>query len=379
MDSKFPIVKIDRTTAQEFLPIFMHRGIFSNYHLLPDRDDMLEKRKKELGVEALTLEQEREVLSQAGQYKTPKYVVKDYGDYSIGFSAKMYIDLLEETETEIKGELLKDNYTKAKIKEALQQIKLYKLAHKLAMIILSEAYRQRKYEELVIPKQLILDYLGYCSGEKQIYKEISEAMFSLRWLSYVVHEFTRKVKMHKKSTMTGSFVYNLKEDKKTYTVWINKVFLGCIQHLLTGEKEKRSLEEKKELFNRGYYDYPTRLLATTKNYSATAYMLLNFLIMDSGNSKIKKPGYKVVAYKIDKYMKEARIQHSRPGKRKQILLNALKEVDIIAKTDPTMEELESVKPSRFSDQKLYIFIRRSAEILNQELKSNTEGAKWAKK
>ena len=232
----------------------------------------LENGKKELGVEELSLEQEREVLSQVGQYKTPKYVVKDYGDYSIGFSVKIYIDLLEETETEIKGELLKDNYTKAKIKESLQQIKLYKLAHTLAMIILSEAYRQRKYEELVISKQLILDYLGYGSGEKQIYKEISEAMFSLRWLSYVVHEFTRKVKTHKKSTMTGSFVYNLKEDKKTYTVWINKVFLGCIQQLLTGEKEKRSLEEKKELFNRGYYDYPTRLLATTKNYSATAYM-----------------------------------------------------------------------------------------------------------
>ena len=195
MQTTFPIVKVDRTTAQEFLPILMNRGIFSNYHLLPMKSEILEQKMNELGVEELTEAQERDALSTAGQYKTGNYAVKDYGDYAIGFSAKMYIDFLEQTEDEIRDEFLKDNYTKARIEAALQEIKLYKLAHKLSMIILSEAYRQRKFEELVIPKRLIMDYLGYTSNEKQIYQDIKEAMFSLRWLNYVVYEFQRKVKV----------------------------------------------------------------------------------------------------------------------------------------------------------------------------------------
>ena len=163
----FPIVKIDRTTAQEWLPLLMNRGIFTRYHELSSKEEILEQKKVELGVKSLTLTQEREILSEVGEYKTNRFVIKDYGSYSVGFDAKIYIDFLTETEQKIEDELLRDEYEQSKIYEALRQIKLYKLGHKLAMIILSEAYRQRKYEELTITKEMILTYLGYDSSEKQ--------------------------------------------------------------------------------------------------------------------------------------------------------------------------------------------------------------------
>ena len=75
MDSTYPIVKIDRTTITEILPIFINKGIFSNYEDLPERADLLNKHKETLGVSELTKEQERECLSQVGEYKTNKYVV----------------------------------------------------------------------------------------------------------------------------------------------------------------------------------------------------------------------------------------------------------------------------------------------------------------
>jgi hypothetical protein len=45
MNSTYPIVKIDRTTVTEILPIFINKEIFSNYDDLPERADLLEKLK----------------------------------------------------------------------------------------------------------------------------------------------------------------------------------------------------------------------------------------------------------------------------------------------------------------------------------------------
>ena len=53
---------LDRTTTHEMLPMFMHRGLFSNYSSLPDRSEILENAKAELGVESLTKEQERKAI-----------------------------------------------------------------------------------------------------------------------------------------------------------------------------------------------------------------------------------------------------------------------------------------------------------------------------
>ncbi len=121
MSSTYPIVKIDRTTITEILPIFINKGIFSNYDDLPERADLLENYKEELGIPELSKEQVREYLSQIGEYKTDNYVVRDYGNYLIAFSLNAY-----------QGNLNDD----------LQRVRLNKLGHKIAMIILSEVYHQ---------------------------------------------------------------------------------------------------------------------------------------------------------------------------------------------------------------------------------------------
>ena len=45
----FPLVKIDRTTAQEWLPILINKGIFTRYHELPTMESVLENKRAELG------------------------------------------------------------------------------------------------------------------------------------------------------------------------------------------------------------------------------------------------------------------------------------------------------------------------------------------
>ena len=155
MNSEFSIVKMDRTTAQEVLPIFINKGIFSKYDSLRSKEEILEDKKKELGVESLTPEQTREALTRAGKYRTKDHVVRDYGNYAIGFSSNLYSD-----------------YKDDNLEGALEKIRLHKLGHKIAVIILSEAYRQGIYDGLVIPKVDLLKYLGYSSVEKQIYQEM---------------------------------------------------------------------------------------------------------------------------------------------------------------------------------------------------------------
>src|SRR5574338_332450 len=215
MNSTFPVVKIDRTTITEILPIFINKGIFSNYDDLPERADLLNKYKEELGVPVLTKEQERECLSEQREYRTNKYVVRDYGSYLIAFTLNAY-----------NGNLFDD----------LQRVRLNELGHKIAMLILSEVYHQRKWTDLEIPKIKILEYLGYSSGEKQIYRDISDIMFSLRWLDYKIIEYKTKLRVREDRKTTGNFIYNLSEDSKSYTLWINKLFVGSISYVLTNDR-----------------------------------------------------------------------------------------------------------------------------------------------
>ena len=108
----------------------------------------------------LTQQQEREILSSAGSYRTAAHVARDYGNYVIYFSARMYLDGLKEAEEILSRAIWK----RIKIERALERIRLYKLAYRLVLIILSEAYIQRKYQGLVIPKSKILNYLRYNAG-----------------------------------------------------------------------------------------------------------------------------------------------------------------------------------------------------------------------
>ena len=89
-------------------------------------------------------------------------------------------------------------YGEERIQAALKKINTYKLAHKIAIIILGEVYKQKKHEGLVITKQTLLSDLGYTTSDKYIYADIREAIDSLRWLDYVVYNYNTKLEVERR-------------------------------------------------------------------------------------------------------------------------------------------------------------------------------------
>jgi len=344
MSSTYPIVKIDATVVKEVLPIFINKGIFSNYDDLPERADLLKKYQEELGIQSLTKEQVREYLSQIGEYKTNNYVVRDYGSYLIAFSLNAY-----------QGNLNDD----------LQRVRLNKLGHKIAMIILSEVYNQRKWSELVISKHAIIDYLGFSTNDKHIYRDISDVMFSLRWLDYQIIEYKNTVNVQQRSKTTGNFIYNLIEDSKSYKLWINSFFVGSIAYVLTQDKKSMPAGVLKS----GYYSYPTTLLPLSKDYSQGAYLLTNFLMAEKGNSKLNTKEHKVVAYKISRLMEVMKLNYSREDKNYKAFLNALEETQIIERVNPDISTLKKLKSSRIQNQVVHFYVKKDIKQLDSELKS----------
>ena len=213
------IVKLDRTTVQEYFPMLTHRGVFSNYSSIPKKEDILEAEKKNLGTDSLTLAQERAALSAVGKYRSKSYVIRDYGNYVIAFSAKLYLEDLEKTEQELKDEVLIEEYGEERIQEALKKINTYKMAHKIALFILGQVYLQKKNEELVISKQQLVERLDI-QRMKHIYAYVKDAIHSLRWLNYAIYKYNTKQKLSEESKTTGNFIYNLKETSTEYTLWL---------------------------------------------------------------------------------------------------------------------------------------------------------------
>ncbi len=354
MSSTFPIVKIDATVVKEILPIFINKGIFSNYEDLPERADLLKQYQEELGTEFLTKEQVRAYLSQIGEYRTNNYVVRDYGSYLIAFSLNAY-----------QGNLNDD----------LQRVRLNKLGHKIAMIILSEVYNQRKWEELVISKQAIVEYLGYSTGDKYIYNDISDVMFSLRWLDYKIIEYKNTVSVKQRSKTTGNFIYNLMEDPKSYKLWVNPFFVGSVAYVLTQDKNSMPAGVLKS----GYYSYPTTLLPLSRDYSQGAYLLTNFLMAEKGNSKLNTEEHKVVAYKISRLMEVMKLNYSRDDRNTQAFLDALEETQIIDQVDPDISTLKKLKTSRIQEQVVHLYVKKEIKQLDSEIKSNLLVTKMEKK
>lgn len=371
MNSKYPIAKIDRFTSQNLLPMFMNKGIFKDYYALPEREELLQAERDRLGIAELTFEQERELLGSVGKYRTSKYVVRDFGSYVIAFSSKLYIDLLTETEEDLKDELLKDNYREERIHDALRRIKLYKLGHRIAIIILAEAYIQREYTNLQIDKSRMLEYLGVSSEDKYIYRDLSDAVFSLINLDYLIYEYNTHGGVDPNAKTVGSFVYNVREDQKTFTFSVNPNFLGCVSSLVDHKKNDKAV------FKSGYESYPTSLIPFTKNYSTPAYLLAHLLVMEKGNPQLNKrdKGKKVVAFKISNFMDKINIRHSRASRRKEMFLVALKEVSFVLSTEPDITTLQNTKPRNFDDIVLHITVDSDKRVLDKKLRSILLGAK----
>lgn len=345
---KFPIVKIDRTTAQEMLPIFINKGIFSNYKALPTKEELLTKAKAELCVETLTKEQERSALQSEKMYRTTNYVVRNFGNYEVGFGLSF----------------LMNNQSDENLDNALGRVSLYKLGHRLASMILAEVYIQGKTTDLIISKEKILESLGYSSYEKQIYSQIDDVMFSLMTLNYFIHEYRTNVSDKIKSKELGWFIYAVKSDRKNYTLSVNKNFVGCIESVMNNDSEAE------RDFSRGYFTYPTSILPASKDYSTAAYLLSNFLIMDSGNAKLNNKKVKIVAYSIRRLLEVMKIEATRKDQANKAFLEALGEVKMINKTSPSIKELSGMKSSRILDQVIHIYLPSEIERLDSVIKSN---------
>jgi hypothetical protein len=349
---KYPIIKVDRTTIKEILPLLMQRGLFSDYKALPTKEELLENAKLQSGTESLTKEKEREVLSLAKKYRTKNYIHHDYGKYVIGFSL---------------GFLAND--TDEALSQALGRISLYKLGHKLAMIIFSEVYEQRKSVNIVITKERILELLGYTSYEKQIYKQIDDVMFSLMTLNYYIHEYKTKSFTQLKSRQLGYFVYDVKADAKSYTLSVNPNYVGCITDVFNNDPDAvRNLK-------RGYVGYPTSLIPASKNFTTAAYMLSTFLIAESGNATLNYRDNKVIAYSVKNLLEVMKIESGRFSEAKRQLISALTEVKIINKTSPSIKELSAMKPALFMQQTIHIELPKDVEKLDSIIKSNLLPAK----
>lgn len=361
------IVLIDRYTSQTLLKPFLTKNIFSGYTELKTRDEILKEELKKRHKEKFEIEEIREILSKIKEYKYNGYYIKDYKDYVIGFSARIYIDYIKKTEQNFIKEVSQTNekHEKKEIEEVLKNLKLYKLAHKLAYVILGEVSIQKKYRNLEISKKRILELLGYTTKEKQIYQDIKEAIFSLRWLEFIMWDYTKTNKRAKKrdyarGITVGNFLNTLTEIEHNYIIDVNEKFVGCIQYIIENDAKN-----KKDKLN--YFYYPLNNLLATKNYSDSAYFLNDFLIRESGNIKLNTDEYKIISYKAEKYIEEANIKYNHKTKKVRLFIKTLKELDIIEKIEPTINNLEKLKPKEILQTTLRIYIEKDMKKLYEKL------------
>lgn len=368
----YPILKIDRITEQDLLRILRHKGIFNRYSDLNTKEEILQSEKTRLNKEKLSFEEERRALKNEKEYRLNYFVVRDYGDYAIGFSCNLYEDFLFELEEglrDIQKQPFLFSNMNSDIENALRAIKLYRMGEKLARIILAEVYIQKKCKRLVIPKDRIRWFLGYDSSERQIYTEIKDSLISLMYCHYIIwkYSYTNTTKEQKRSTETiGAFIYNIEENTKSFVLDVNELFVGCVQYLFSNKRLTK--RQKKELFQRGYYGFPTGILPLTKNYSPSAEFLTYFLVKEKGNSRINEPSVKVIVYKIKRFIKEAYINYSRKDHAYKKFINSLREIEIIQKTDPTIEELRQTKATVAWNKILRIYIKDPSKELDRYVK-----------
>lgn len=374
-DEGYPIVKIDRATEQDLLPLLLNKDIFTNYTSLPTKEEILNRERIRLNKEELDFEEGRAALTKAKEYRQGSYVTRDYGKYVIGFSCQLYLDYIKEHEDKLEDAQKQPNlYPEViqEIQQGLESVRLYKLAHRLAHIILAEVYRQKRVEGLVISKERILRLLGFAPNEKQIYQHIEQALKSLLVCNYKIWGYTftpgYKKRTNKPSSReVGWFLWRLKITPKDYILNVSNIYVGCVRQLLLEDKTPKKL--RKKTFARGYYSWPPRLYTLTKNEPVSVELLSIFFISERGNSKLKRPGIKVIAHKAEGLIKKALITHSRPRQRYHQLIDTLEKVEIMEKIEPSIDELKQLKPAKGLKTVIYVHVLSSAKELDGKIES----------
>jgi len=245
------------------------------------------------------------------------------------------------------------------------------MAHRLAHLTLAEVYSQKKAKGLTIQKKDAVKLLGHTTEEKQVYQDIKESYKNLMFCSFQRWNFsytgTQKKQERVRDHTIGTFIYNLREDAKSYTLDVNEKFVGCaynlIQDTLTPKKKRG------EIFSRGYFDFPTRILSLTRHYPLAGELLANFLISEKGNAKLNTPDTKIIAHRGKRYAQAANLTHNRKNVRYRELLETLEKVEIIEKIEPPIEELKRIKPAKGLETIIYVHVKSSIEELDNLIAS----------
>lgn len=374
-DEQFPIVKIDLATEQDLLPLLLNKSIFTNYSNLPTKEEIIKQERIRLNKEELDFEEKRAVLTKVGEYRQDIYVVRDYGNHVIGFSCQLYLDYIKASEDKLEDKLedaLKQPHLflgiVKKIEQGLESVRLYRLAWKIAHVVLTEVYTQRKLRGLVISKERMLRLLGYAPNEKRIYQRIEQALDSLRWCSYKIWGYTftpgyKKRTDRPSSGSVGTFIYNVSWTPKHYTLSVNENYVGCVYQLLLEDKAPK--KERKELFARGYFDWQTRILRLTKDAPISVELLSVFFIKEKGNPKVRRPKIKVITHTVETLAKQAHITHTRTSRRYNDTLSILEQIEIMEKIEPPIHELRQLRPSKGLRTVVHIYVLSSAKELDK--------------
>jgi len=364
------VVKIDSTTSREMFQVLTEKGLFGKkIGELKTLDEILENAKKEKNKSELTSHEQREALVKEKYYRNGPYIYNDFGKFSIGLNQRLFIDYLT---TQNKELLAKKNEPSLfaefnqEIDNKIHEIASYKIAYELAYIVLTEVYKQKSLK-LIIPKKTILYYLNESTSNKSIYQQVKNGFNALRFLDYIYFDFSfsatqKEPPPKEKLSFTGNFIYNFGEDGENYYLDVNERFVGCVQMLIDGK------EHSKEVFARGYYDYPTVSLGLTRHKGTAVQFLTNRLFAEMGNKKLNTPKHKVIAQTGETLCSWASLGHSRPPRRWGDLLKALGNVDIIDKLEPSLTKLKKTRPAVGLNSIIKIYIKADINQIDTDLK-----------
>jgi len=364
---ELPVVKIDRTTSKELLPLFLNKGIFSNFNQIHHIQDIIAKEEKRIG-RKLTAKEKRDLEIKTGEYKKDGYVWKEFPGYAIGFGYKHFREYLEEMEkfyqkrkeeAEVSPFLFPD--MKKEIEEVLRKIKIYKKGQDLAYGILGEVFLQKTSSGVILPKKNAVYYIGHTPEDKGAYQDVKEILNSLMWLSYRI---TGRENSNIKGAI-GNFIYNVVESSKQYILDINPVYVGCIQQFFRN-KERRTRKERKELFSRGYFNFPMKALAISKGYSASTQEFRNYLLREKGNTYLNSKKYKVISQKIKIYIRKACLRYKKKDRNYKVfveeVLPTLIRDRFIAKIEPSLDELKALSPKIGYETNLKIYVPKIKKL-----------------
>lgn len=365
---KLPLVKIDRITSEKFLPAFLTKNMFSGFDKIPFLKTLIEKEEKKLGRELsdkeLTLLEKK-----TGEFKTGGCVWRVFSDYMIGFNFKHFIDYLNGKEKEYERKIREKHKGKKLIyplmkyfslEEILDDIRICKQGINLCYAILGEAYLQKNFEEVVIPKERMVYYLGKNPDNFKRYHEIKRILSELRWLQVEL------ISMDTDLAGEGNFLSYVIHTSKSYILGISPLYIGCIVHFFSGEKGERRKGERQELFERGYFTFAPKALLIGGNYSTSQLEFRNYLLREAGNTKLNTRNYKVLSQKIDYYIYKARLRHVRRNRNYHEFIDKVLPILIrdkfIAKLLPPLEELRKIKPKKGGDTNLKIYMPKIEEL-----------------